>query len=149
MQALKEFDYNLWTTKENGIKKYWIGIKATGETTEVDAEVMRLLRNEEKKMRREIEKQSEIGTILSLEYDSVDERSEQWLIDTYQLGEEVVTDVLENDLEKLLTPFQREIYDCCMKNGMNYAEFAKQHNLDSSTVYEARDAIRKKYKKIS
>ena len=108
MQALKEFDYNLWTTKENGIKKYWIGIKATGETTEVDAEVMRLLRNEEKKMRREIEKQSEIGTILSLEYDSVDERSEQWLIDTYQLGEEVVTDVLENDLEKLLTPFQRE-----------------------------------------
>ena len=36
MKALKEFDYNLWTTEENGVKKYFVGVKATGEVTEVD-----------------------------------------------------------------------------------------------------------------
>ena len=44
MKALKEFDYNLWTTEENGVKKYFVGVKATGEVTEVDAEVMKVLR---------------------------------------------------------------------------------------------------------
>ena len=73
MQTLKEFDYNLWTTEENGIKKYWVGVKATGEVVEVDLEVMRLLRNEEKKLRREIEDQSEMGTVLSLDDVSNDE----------------------------------------------------------------------------
>lgn len=43
MKALKEFDYNLWTTEENGVKKYFVGVKATGEVTEVDAEVMKVL----------------------------------------------------------------------------------------------------------
>ena len=57
MKALKEFDYNLWTTEENGVKKYFVGVKATGEVTEVDAEVMKVLRNEEKKMRRHIEEE--------------------------------------------------------------------------------------------
>ena len=65
MKALKDFDYNLWTTEENGVKKYFVGIKATGEVTEVDAEVMKLLRNEEKKMRRHIEEEIELGTPLS------------------------------------------------------------------------------------
>ena len=147
MQTLKEFDYNLWTTEENGIKKYWVGVKATGEVVEVDLEVMRLLRNEEKKLRREIEDQSEMGTVLSLDYVSNDEVAEHWLIDTYRLDEEVATTMLEHDFVKLLTPFQKEIYDCCMKKGMKYVDFARKHHLDSSTVYEARDAIRKKYKK--
>lgn len=39
MKALKEFDYNLWTTEENGVKKYFVGVKATGEVTEVDLSV--------------------------------------------------------------------------------------------------------------
>ena len=60
MKALKEFDYNLWTTEENGVKKYFVGVKATGEVTEVDAEVMKVLRNEEKKMRRHIEERAMI-----------------------------------------------------------------------------------------
>lgn len=60
MKALKEFDYNLWTTEENGVKKYFVGVKATGEVTEVDAEVMKVLRNEEKKMRRHIEEEGKL-----------------------------------------------------------------------------------------
>lgn len=47
MKALKEFDYNLWTTEENGVKKYFVGVKATGEVTEVDAEVMKVLNAQE------------------------------------------------------------------------------------------------------
>ena len=45
----KEFDYDLWTTEDG---KYMVRIKATGETTEVDHEVMKALRSEEKKLRR-------------------------------------------------------------------------------------------------
>ena len=71
MKALKEFDYNLWTTEENGVKKYFVGVKATGEVTEVDAEVMKVLRNEEKKMRRHIEEEGELGAPLSI--DEIDE----------------------------------------------------------------------------
>lgn len=58
MKTLKDFDYNLWTTEENGIKKYYVRTKTTGEVTEVDAGVMRLLRSEEKKMRRYIKEKT-------------------------------------------------------------------------------------------
>ena len=43
-----EFDYDLWTTEDG---KCMVRVKATGETTEVDREVMKMLRNEEKKLR--------------------------------------------------------------------------------------------------
>lgn len=85
MKALKDFDYNLWTTEENGIKKYFVGIKATGEVTEVDAEVMKLLRNEEKKMRRHIEEEIELGTPLSLDSAAGDESNSTWLTDSTNL----------------------------------------------------------------
>ena len=147
MLTVKEFDYNLWTTEENRKKRYWVRIKATGEVTEVNQEVMRVLRCEEKRLVREIETQTEEGTVLSLDYASEDEVADHWLTDSYQLSEDVATNLLERDFEKLLTPFQREIYHCCMKNGMKCSRFAKLHFLDSSTVYEAREAVRKKFKK--
>ena len=43
------FDYDLWTT-ENG--KYMVRVKRTGEVSEVDRDVMRVLRAEEKRIRR-------------------------------------------------------------------------------------------------
>jgi len=55
MKSLKEFDYDIWTKEENGNKRCFARIKSTGEITEISIEVMRLLRNEEKKLRREIE----------------------------------------------------------------------------------------------
>ena len=148
MQAVKEFDYHLWTTEENGIKKYWVKVKATGEVTEVNISVMRLLRREEKKLRRALEGQEAAGVVLSLDCVSDEEVAEYWLTDPYQMSDEVSITMLERELEKLLTPFQKEIYVYCMKGGMKYAEFARRHSLDKSTVYEARDAIRNKFKKI-
>ena len=67
MKTLKEFDYDLWAIEENGRKRYFARIKATGEETEVSLEVMRLLLSQEKQMRREYAKQQTIGPILSLD----------------------------------------------------------------------------------
>ena len=40
-----EFDYDLWTTEDG---KCMVRVKITGEVTEVDRKVMRILRAEEK-----------------------------------------------------------------------------------------------------
>ena len=44
-----EFDYDLWTTEDG---KCMVRVKRTGEVSEVDREVMKVLRAEEKKLRR-------------------------------------------------------------------------------------------------
>ena len=105
MKALKEFDYNLWTTEENGVKKYFVGVKATGEVTEVDAEVMKVLRNEEKKMRRHIEEEGELGAPLSLDSAVGDENNSTWMTDTYNLAEDVQTEIMEVNFIRSLSPF--------------------------------------------
>ena len=40
MKTLKEFDYDLWAIEENGRKRYFARIKATGEETEVSLEAV-------------------------------------------------------------------------------------------------------------
>lgn len=147
MKALKEFDYNLWTTEENGVKHYWIGVKATGETTEVDLAVMRLLRNEEKKMRRELEEREQIGTVLSLDrYDS-ELCSEQWLADTYSVVDDVHTSVMEAGFIRTLSPMQREVYVCCVKRGKKESDLAAEKGISKQTVTNALRKIREKAKK--
>ena len=49
MKTPIEFDYDLWTTEEG---KCMVRVKLTGEVCEVSRETMRVLRNEEKKLRR-------------------------------------------------------------------------------------------------
>lgn len=134
MKALKDFDYNLWTTEENGVKKYFVGIKATGEITEVDAEVMKLLRNEEKKMRRHIEEEIELGTPLSLDSAAGDESNSTWLTDSTNLQEEVTTQMLRAEFERSLTEFQLTIFKECMEGSMPYAEFAKQKGVHITAI---------------
>ena len=107
MKALKDFDYNLWTTEENGVKKYFVGIKATGEVTGVDAEVMKLLRNEEKKMRRHIEEEIELGTPLSLDSAAGDESNSTWLTDAYLATPDGVRKVTTVQMKKLLAGYKR------------------------------------------
>jgi len=66
MKTLKDFDYDLWAIEENDKKRYFARVKATGEETEIDLNVMRLLLSQEKQMRREYARQQIEGTILSL-----------------------------------------------------------------------------------
>ena len=68
MKTLKEFDYDLWATEENGKKRYFARVKATHEETEISLEVMRLLLSQEKQMRREYAKQQNEGPTLSLDF---------------------------------------------------------------------------------
>ena len=44
-----EFDYDLWTTEDG---KCMVRVKATGEVTEVEQKIMKVLRAEEKRIRR-------------------------------------------------------------------------------------------------
>ena len=67
MKTLCEFDYDLWAIVDNGKKRYFVRIKATGEETEITLDVMRLLLSQEKQMRREYAKRKTVGTVLSLE----------------------------------------------------------------------------------
>lgn len=66
MKTLKEFDYDLWTTNEDGKKRYFARVKKTGEVTEISLEVRRYLMSLEKQMRRE-EMQKGFGTIMSMD----------------------------------------------------------------------------------
>ena len=86
-----EFDYDLWTTEDG---KCMVRVKATGETTEVDREVMKALRNEEKKLRRsydaggasdsEDSKDAQPSTVLSLDAVPEDDvKASAWL-DVYK-----------------------------------------------------------------
>ena len=54
MLKVKDFDYDLWTTVEDGVKHYWAKVRETGEITEISHEVMVYLRSEEKRIYREI-----------------------------------------------------------------------------------------------
>jgi hypothetical protein len=68
-----EFDYDLWTTEDG---KCMVRVKLTGEVTEVDREVMKLLRVEEKRLRRSTQgvpiqsgdENEDRATILSLDF---------------------------------------------------------------------------------
>ena len=99
MKTLKEFDYDLWAIEENGRKRYFARIKATGEETEVSLEVMRLLLSQEKQMRRAYAKQQNIGPILSLDAicDGESMNESAWMLDTRQsIDSEVLTAELRN-----------------------------------------------------
>lgn len=63
-----EFDYDLWTTEDG---KCMVRVKITGEVTEVDREVMKALRAEEKRIRRALrsnEEPSKMGLRISPGY---------------------------------------------------------------------------------
>ena len=70
-----EFDYDLWTTEDG---KCMVRVKSTGEVTEVDRKVMKMLRAEEKRIRRSMPASKDDGddettTLLSLDTRPEDE----------------------------------------------------------------------------
>ena len=118
MKTPIEFDYDLWTTEEG---KCMVRVKLTGEVCEVSRETMRVLRNEEKKLRRSktgvpiagCEDEDETATLLSLDFVSVqdaEEMSPAWLEDPNDLEETVLTSVMEQEFRLLLSERQLEVY---------------------------------------
>ena len=148
MKTLKEFDYDLWAIEENGRKRYFARIKATGEETEVSLEVMRLLLRQEKQMRREYAKQQTIGPVLSL--DAIrDGRSMDtaWLLDVRQsIDSEVLTAELTDTFCKTLTDSQRSIFRECLIEGKSQTAYAAEHGISVPMVNKQIRAIRGKAK---
>ena len=151
-----EFDYDLWTTEDG---KCMVRVKLTGEVTEVDREVMKILRTEEKRLRRSLEGVPVIGSsigekmpVLSLDYLSCDSHEDDtvpaWLEDKEQIEEVIMTKILEDEFVNSLTPTQHDVYLKCLCGGMSLLAYAKRNGLAFSSVKDTRDAIRKKFKKV-
>ena len=111
-----EFDYDLWTTEDG---KCMVRVKRTGEVSEVDRKVMRILRAEEKRIRRSYgsdnTSEDEDGaekisdTVLSLDAMPEDDvKSAAWLADSRDCMEELITALKEKELLSILTEKQSE-----------------------------------------
>ena len=88
-------------------------------------------------------------SVLSLSYVSVQESEDMspaWLADTYDMEQEVVWSMLEQDFKRSLTLRQQEVFDCCLIRGMSLSSYAREKGLDVSTVHKTKLAIRKKAK---
>lgn len=148
MYKNKKFDYDLWTTNDDGVKRYWVRIRATQEVVEVDLKTLRFLRSEGKKIYRAIEEaRNNAGTVLSYEVFEDEEISGEWLIDEKDLETQVLIKSEIDAVVKTLTPKQFLVYKNCILEGIELREFARKNNLSYSTVKDIRDAIRKKFQK--
>ena len=155
MKTPIEFDYDLWTTEDG---KCMVRVKQTGEVTEVDRDVMKILRREEKQLRRSMtgapmvgSENGEESTILSLDYVSTDGGNEMeaaWLVDKYDSIKEAELKFVERDFRKTLTDKQRSVYVNCLLLGMSYKDFADETGVSYQSVQQAVTLIRKKAKKF-
>ena len=134
-----------------------VRVKRTGEVSEVDREVMKILRAEEKRMRRAMtgipvsgcDDPDETTTLLSLDFVSVPEAEEMspaWLEDPCDLEDMVITKIMEQEFRALLSERQLDVYIHCLRGGMRMNAYAKLRGSDVSTVYEARNDVREKAK---
>lgn len=150
-----EFDYDLWTTEDG---KCMVRVKRTGEVSEVDREVMKVLRAEEKKLRRsygpgnttedEDGEEKSSDTVLSLDaLPDDDVKSAAWLADDFDMEEAVLTSIMENGFLSQLSSYQQEVYHCCMKQGMTCKEFAARHGNSPQGVHQTIAVIRCQAKK--
>lgn len=154
MKTPIEFDYDLWTTEDG---KCMVRVKGTGEVTEVDRDVMRLLRAEEKKLRRtygtrdssEEEKgdNSSLGIILSLDSLPDDEvKAASWLADSKNYTDDVLTDILLGDFKQTLNPLYLSVFESCIINGTTVRQYAAEHNISKSYVSKIENALKEKLK---
>ena len=150
MKTLREFDYDLWAIVNNGKKRYFARVKATGEETEITLDVMRLLLSQEKQMRREFAKKKKIGTVLSLDAicDSGDVDEASWLNDPQQNIEfDLFWEDLKDDFCKTLTDNQLSIFSECLIDGKSQTAYAAEHGISVPMVNKQIHNIRKKAKK--
>ena len=151
-----EFDYDLWTTEDG---KCMVRVKATGETTEVDREVMKMLRNEEKKLRRSYDtggstasedgEETQPSAVLSLDAVPEDDvKSSGWLADKEDFTDGVLTKLVIQDFRATLNSIHLAIFDQCLLGDKTIRAFAEEYGLRKSTVWDIANALRKKCKKF-
>ena len=131
------FDYDLWTTEDG---KCMVRVKRTGEVSEVDRKVMRILRAEEKRIRRsygsdstsedEDSAEKSSDSVLSLDAMPEDDvKSAAWLADSRDCMEDLITALKEKELLSILTGKQRELYLAMTREGLTLREFARRKGI--------------------
>jgi len=150
-----EFDYDLWTTEDG---KCMVRVKRTGEQCEVSRETFRILRAEEKKLRRSMtgvpvygcDDEDSRTTLLSLDYVSYDggeDMSPSWLEDSFNLEEEVLTQIFVEEFKKELSPIQLSFFKDCILGDECVGVFASKHGIARMTVWRIQKEIRERIKK--
>ena len=135
-------DYLFRATEENGKKRYWAIVKATGESVEVSKAVMRYFWSYDRKTYRD----SKEETPLSLDTTRSDEW-DSWL-DDHNVGISKMETFSEaKDFRNLLTEKQREIFDYCLIGCYSFREYARIKGLNHKTVLEMARSIQERAKK--
>ena len=145
-----EFDYDLWTTEDG---KCMVRVKLTGEVCEVSRETMRVLRNEEKKLRRSFvgtpveDDEEDTNPILSLDVISEEDvKDASWLADPHDFTQDIAVRMAEEEFIKSLTSREKDVYTFCIKMGREQSVYAEKTGLSISRVCKIVAAIRKKAK---
>lgn len=135
-------DYLFKATEENGEKRYWAVIKATGETVEISRAVIRYFWSFDRKEFRDSEEEPPLSldTTRSDEWDS-------WL-DDHNVGLSKIETFSEaKDFRDLLTEKQREIFDYCIIGSHSFREYARMKGLNHKTVLEMAGSIQERAEK--
>ena len=146
-----EFDYDLWTAEDG---KCMVRIKRTGEVTDVSPEVLKLLRAEERQVRKTVYTSS--GDIDDgnkpkvFSYDAlpggVGESCD--LADSTNETEAIITKLAIESVKETLTPNQLEVFEAIFENGISVREYARDTGKNHKSVLETVNALRKKFQKI-
>ncbi len=153
MKTPKDFDYDLWTTKEN---LCMVRVKATGEECEVSRETFRLLRAEEERLKRkqkrrnkEVFLEEKSSIILSVDVEPGRQGvSSAWLVDTYDFVEEVITNQTFRLFFDSLTKRQQDVCRLCILAGVKKSDYAKYQGISPASVTKTVHQIQTKAKKF-
>lgn len=160
MKKLIDFEYDLWTTEDG---RCMVRVRLTREECEVDRETFRLLRAEEKRLRRErtpekgkvTDKKQEVlpnqvNQSLSLQTicSSEDEDGEFWLTDPESMEDIVTTKLLEEAFLATLTPHQADVYHYCLTGRMGKSEYAALCGVSPASISKTIRRIQTSAKKF-
>ena len=159
MLNLKDFDYILWKDSEG---RCFVKVKYTDEVTEVSEQVFKNLRNEEKRIYRELElrdklysEEEEERTKASVMFPSSyfseieleENESESFVLeDMCNFEDEVICKDLEEKFLMLLTKTQKEVFIDVLLGGETQSDFAERKGLNKRAVNNRIETIRKKAK---
>lgn len=161
MINLKDFDYILFKDEQG---RCFVKIKNTGEITEINEQLMKFLRSEEKRLYRELEAKSHINSDDSEKkakasvlcpvfyFNAIDEdeyENESFVLaDQHNFEDDLIAEDLEQRFISLLTESQKEIFYCIMLGGEKQSDYAKRKGIKPQSVSTSIEYIRKKAKKF-
>ena len=149
MKKLNDFEYDLWTTEDG---KCMVRVRLTKEECQVDRETFRLLRAEEKRLRRERtpeKKKTASNQPFSMEQTRCPLSLQTLcLIDPNNMEDIITTKLLEEAFLATLTPHQAEVYHYCVAGRMGKSQYAAYCGVSPASVSKAIRKIQTSAKKF-